>query len=311
LRPADFPAVGDWVVLERGDGADAVARVHAVLPRRSVFSRGGGDGSRDAGARTAGEQVVAANVDFVFLVSGLDDDLNLRRIERYLALAWSSGAEPVVVLNKADRHPDVDAAIADVAAAAPGVPVRPVSALTRDGVDGLRDWLGTGRTGALLGSSGVGKSTIVNALIGEERQATGAVREDDSRGRHTTRHRELIVVPGGGLLVDTPGMRSLELLDGDEALDRAFGDIEALAAECRFTDCGHDHEPGCAVRAALVTGELDPARLASYRKLEREVRHAERRTDPRAQEAERRKWRIIHAAVDRQMKAKYGKGTRR
>lgn len=309
-RPADFPAVGDWVAVG-GGGEDGPASIHAVLPRRSAFSRSGRDSTARGEIHAGDEQVVAANVDVVFLVAGLDGDLNLRRLERYIALAWSSGAEPVLVLNKADLVDDVGPALAQVAGVAGGLPVEPVSAAVGQGLERLRPWLGTGRTAALLGMSGVGKSTIVNALLGEERQATAAVRADDSRGRHTTTQRELIVLPDGGLLLDTPGMRSLELYGADEGLDVAFGDVLALAGACRFGDCSHDREPGCAVRAAVAAGELPHERHESYRKLLREVRSSEIRADPRAQADEQRRWRAIHRSMDRHMKMKYGEGTRR
>jgi ribosome biogenesis GTPase len=307
-RPADFPAVGDWVAASSG-GETAPTLIHAVLPRRSAFSRSDRDGG--SAVHASDEQVVAANVDVAFLVAGLDRDLNLRRLERYLALAWSSGAEPVLVLNKADLVPDIEPAMAEVASVAGGLPVHPVSAITGRGIERLRDWLGAGRTAALLGMSGVGKSTIVNALLGEERQATAAVREDDSRGRHTTTHRELIAVPSGGMLLDTPGMRALELFGADEGVEVAFGDIATLASSCRFADCSHECEPDCAVRAAIAAGDLSPQRFESYRKLTREVRAAEIRADPRAQAAEQRRWRAIHKSVDTHMKLKYGQGTRR
>ena len=304
-RPADFPAVGDWVALE-DHAPGAVARIHAVLPRRSAFSRSDRDGIGEGPIHESDEQVLAANVDVVFLVAGLDHDLNLRRLERYIALAWSSGAEPVLVLNKADLVEDIAPAMGEVAAVAGGLPVHAVSALTGDGLDGLRDWLGAGRTAALLGMSGVGKSTIVNALLGEDRQATAAVREDDSRGRHTTTSRELILLPGGGLLLDTPGMRTLELFGADVGVETAFAEIASLAASCRFTDCSHEGEPGCAVRGAIVSGTLPAERFDSYRRLVREARSVERRTDPRARAEERRRWRAIHASVGRHMKMKYG-----
>lgn len=308
LATSDYPAVGDWVALEPSTGATGNGQVviSAVLPRRSAFKRSAADASRRTAGKLADEQVIAANVDVAFLVAGLDGDFNLRRLERYLAVAWSSGVMPVVVLNKADIGRDIEGRHAAVEAIAPGVPIVTLSALTGDHVDDLAPFLIPGTTAAILGSSGVGKSTLVNTLLGEARQATATVREDDSRGRHTTTHRELFELPGGALLVDTPGIRSLEVVGADVGVETAFDDIADLAATCRFSDCAHESEPGCAIRRALDDGSLDPARLASFRKLDRELRHADRKGDPRAQAEERRRWKIIHKAVDRQMNEKYG-----
>lgn len=289
--PTELPAVGDWVALEPAvDGADD-ARIVAVLPRRSAFLRHAPGDRSEA-------QVLAANVDTVFLVAALTRDLNPRRMERYLGAAWASGASPVVVLNKADLCADIGSAVRRIEGVAPGVPVVAVSAVARDGFDRLTPHLVAGRTVALLGSSGVGKSTLVNALLGEERQLVRATREDDERGRHTTTSRELIRLPGGSLILDTPGMRSLALWD-DEGIERAFADIEALAVACRFNDCAHDREPGCAVRSAIEAGELASARLESRRKLERELHALELRTTSAARAADRRLGRLIkHAAKD-------------
>jgi ribosome biogenesis GTPase / thiamine phosphate phosphatase len=239
-------------------------------------------------------------------VAGLDHDFNLRRIERYLSVAWSSGVTPVVVLNKSDLAEDVDERVLAVEGIAPGVAIVAVSAWTGAGLQELRTHLDPGTTAAILGSSGVGKSTLVNALLGEARQATAAVREGDSRGRHTTTHRELFELPGGALLVDTPGIRSLEIFGADEGLETAFDDVIELAATCRFSDCRHDGEPGCAVRAALADGRLSEDRLASHRKLERELDRAERQGDPRARAEHRRKWKIIQKSVGEHMERKYG-----
>jgi ribosome biogenesis GTPase / thiamine phosphate phosphatase len=283
VRSGELAGVGDWVALRLLPDGQAI--VEAVLPRRTAFTR------KETMDRT-GEQIVAANVDTVFLVSALGHDLNLRRLERYLTAAWDSGAEPVIVLTKADLHPgEVPEAVADVEAIAFGVPVHAVSNVTGEGLDALDPYLGPGRTVALLGSSGVGKSTLVNSLLGEERMATAEVREDDERGRHTTSHRELVPLPGGALLLDTPGMRELQLYADEEALDTAFADVAELAAECRFSDCTHDHEPGCAVQAALEEGRLAPERWESYRKLQAEIRSLEVRQDKRLRSEERKKWR--------------------
>jgi ribosome biogenesis GTPase len=301
---SDLSAVGDWVLVDPPEH-DGPVRIVGRLPRTSAFSRSSRDGGR-GGPTAADEQVLAANVDVVLLVSGLDMDLNARRLERYLALASASGADPVVVLNKADLVADLDIAVRAVETVARGVPVVTVSALTGGGLHALRAWLSPGATVALLGSSGVGKSSLANALLGSERQATNTVRADDSKGRHTTTRRELIPLPDGSLLLDTPGIRALELWDDGTGLEAAFDDIAELAASCRFADCRHEHEPGCAVRGAVADGRLAAERLASHRKLEREVRSAAIRSDPVARTAERKRWRTIHLSVREQMRSKYG-----
>jgi ribosome biogenesis GTPase / thiamine phosphate phosphatase len=298
LAQMDFPTVGDWVALD-GDV------ISAIVPRRSVFKRMAADGSR-RGTRLDDEQIMASNIDVALLVAGLDNDFNLRRIERYLAVAWSSSVTPVVVLNKADLADDVDGRLVAVDAISPGVATVAVSAWTGAGLDQLRTHLRSGATAAILGSSGVGKSTLVNALLGEDRQATAEVRASDSRGRHTTTHRELFELPGGALLVDTPGIRALEVLGADEGVEAAFDDVADLALTCRFSDCRHEGEPGCAIRAALADGRLTDDRLASHRKLERESARIAREGDPRARAEHRRTWKIIHKSVDEHMQRKYG-----
>ena len=269
----DLPAVGDWVAVSAA--GQASPRIHAVLPRRTKFSR---MAANDHGQTI--EQVVAANVDVVFLTAGLDGDLNVRRLERYLALGWESGAEPVVVLTKADLCDDLQSALPEVESIAIGVPVHAVSNLTGDGVDGLRRYFDGDRTVTALGSSGVGKSSLVNRLAGDEVMATGDLRAD-GRGRHTTSHRQLLLLPGGGLFLDTPGMRELRLWESEEGLAAVFDDVAAVAAGCRFTDCAHETEPGCAVRAAIANGALDAERIASWRKLQRELRHLAVKQDAR------------------------------
>ena len=281
LGLGELPAVGDWVAARP---ARDLATIHAVLPRRTGFSR------KVAGDRTA-EQVLAANIDAVFLVSGLDGDFNQQRLERYLTMAWESGAQPVVVLSKADLCAAVELRVAEVEAVAIGVPVHPVNALGGEGVDQLEGYFAGNRTVALLGSSGVGKSTLVNRLTSRELQRTQEVR-DDGRGRHTTTRRELIPLPGGGFVLDTPGLRELQLWDGAAGLGQTFEDVEALARECRFSDCRHESEPGCAVKRALADGSLSAERFASYRKLERELRALELRQDRLARAAEVRLFKI-------------------
>jgi ribosome biogenesis GTPase / thiamine phosphate phosphatase len=244
------------------------------------------------------EQVVAANVDEVFLMTALGPDLSLRRLERYLVAAWESGASPVILLNKADLEPDLLAAVAAVEAVALGLPVHAVSAMTGEGLEALASYLVRGRTVALLGSSGVGKSTLVNRLVGCEVLATREV-SADGRGRQTTTHRQLVLLPQGGLLLDTPGMRELQLWAGEESLDSAFQDVSALIAECRFSDCAHDREPGCAVRAALADGSLPADRWASYAKLQRELRSLEVRRDKRLLAEERRRRRAFNRSLRR------------
>jgi ribosome biogenesis GTPase / thiamine phosphate phosphatase len=287
---AELPVVGDWVVVDPR-AAETAGTIRAVLPRRTKFSR-------KTAWQAAEEQVLAANVDVVFIVSSLNEDLNLRRLERYLTLGWESGARPVIVLTKADLAPEPEAGFAEVESIAYGVPVHAVSSKTGVGLDAVRSHLAEGVTAALLGSSGVGKSTLVNALLGEERLETREIR-DDGRGRHTTTRRQLVLLPNGGLVIDTPGLRELQLWVAEDGLEGAFEDVAELAAQCRFSDCAHNTEPGCAVRAALEDGTLAPERWESYVKLQRELEHLERRLDKRAQAEERKRWRSIHMEVRR------------
>lgn len=292
----EFPAVGDWVALEVPN-AGGDARIHAVLPRRTRFSR------RAAGNPTE-EQVVAANIDVVFLVSGLDGDFNLRRIERYLLTAWDSGATPIILLNKIDLVADPEPVRREVEAMAQGVPVIGVSARREETLLPLRAHVGAGRTAALLGSSGVGKSSIANALLGEERLRTREVRERDSRGRHTSSNRQLLPLPGGGLLIDTPGMRELQLWESGEALAGTFTDVDALAEQCRFRDCRHGAEPGCAVLAAVVEGTLSQVRLDSYRKLQGEQAFQATQQDERARIEQKRSFKALTRALTQRLKEK-------
>jgi ribosome biogenesis GTPase len=240
--------------------------------------------------------VLAANIDVALLVMGLDGDFNLRRQERYLVAAWQSGARPAIVLNKADLHEDVEGRLTASQASAPGVPVVALSAATGEGLDQLDQIAGAGETALLMGSSGTGKSTLLNRLLGEDRQRTNSVRESDSRGRHTTTDRGLFLLPSGWLLVDTPGIRELQLWADEDAVDRAFADIDDLARECRFRDCRHQGEPGCAVASAVESGDLDEARLGSFNKLQREIAYTNRRQDQSAALAEKRRWKAIHKA---------------
>jgi len=277
---ADFPAVGDWLAVSPRP-EERKATINAILPRRSKFCR------KVVSTKTE-EQVVAANVDTVFLVSGLGANYNLRRIERYLTLAWDSGASPVILLNKADLCPDVDTAISDVEDVAPGVAVHAISALEKTGLEKIAGHLGEGRTGAVLGSSGVGKSTLINSLVGREVLETGAVRSADGKGRHVTSTRELVMIPSGGMMIDTPGMRELQLWAEEDSLQGSFEDIEELAQTCRFGDCGHETEPGCAIREAIERGELDEGRYGSYLKLQKEIMLLSMRKGERARIKETR-----------------------
>lgn len=258
----EFPVVGDWVAVQARP-EEGQATIHAVLPRSSKFSR------KAAGKGTK-EQVIVANVDTVFLVSGLNRDFNLRRIERYLAIVWESGATPVIVLNKADLCDDAEEKHAKTEAISFGVPIHVVSAATRQGLDELAPHLAAGKTVAFLGSSGVGKSTLINALIGSELQKTNDVRESDDRGKHTTSFNKLIVLPNGGLVIDTPGLRELAIWSAEEGLSDAFTDIEEAASHCKFGDCSHETEPGCAVKQAVEDGRIDRSRLEAYQKLQKE-----------------------------------------
>jgi ribosome biogenesis GTPase len=283
-----WPAVGDWVAAQPV-GSDE-ATIHAVLPRRTMFSR------RAAGDRER-EQVIAANIDLALIVCGLDQDFNVRRIERYLTLAHASGVDAAIVLNKSDVCVDLSARLAEAARIAGGAPVAAISSRSPEGIEAVLRFLRPGFTVALLGSSGVGKSTLVNRLLGEERQSVQEVRAGDSRGRHTTTYRELLPLPQGGVIVDTPGMRELQLWARQDSLDSAFAEIAALAAECRFRDCSHIVEKGCAVRAAIAADALEASRWESYRKLRAEIARHTRQTEVQAAQAQKKKWKAIHKAM--------------
>lgn len=283
--PDEFPAVGDWVAISARPEEEA-ATIHHVLPRKGKFSR------KVAGTKTE-EQILTANVDVVFLVSGLDGDFNPRRIERYLTVAWESGATPIIILNKADLCKNIEERTNEVESIAFGVSILTMSAARSEGVQQLLEFLPPGKTGALLGSSGVGKSTIINFLIGKERLKVQEVREDDSRGRHTTTHRELILLPSGGLLIDTPGMRELQLWGTGEGLQGTFEDIEELVRQCRFRDCQHQDEPDCAVKQALEDGSLDGERYKSYQKLQREMRYIAAKQNQKIMLERQRQWKKI------------------
>lgn len=294
----ELPSVGDWVALrQRGDGK---ATIHAVLPRRSRFAR------KMAGARTEA-QVVGANIDTIFLVTSLNQDFNPRRVERFLTSLAESGASPVIVLSKSDLCADAEEVrtrIAEMQQSACGAPVHAVSVVTRQGIDELRQYLSAGRTVALIGSSGVGKSTLINHLIGSEVQEVRDIREHDDRGQHTTRHRQLFLLPQGGLILDTPGMRELQLWDGDSGVHSTFEDVEELAAQCHFTNCRHQQEPRCAVRAAIDAGTLAPERLENYLKLQQELDHLARRQDEAARLNEKNKWKKLTRQAKERAKAK-------
>lgn len=285
-------AVGDWVATRsRMDST----QIEALLPRRTAISRKVADRSID-------EQVLAANVDVVFLATALGSDFNVRRMERLLTVAYQSGASPVILLTKADLD-DPSVYTAQLDDIAPGVPTLTVSAILGEGMDAVREQIPTGRTAVIIGSSGVGKSTLINRLIGNELLQTSAVHAS-GQGRHTTSHRQLIRIPDAGLIIDTPGLREIQLWAGEEALGQAFSDIEELALACRFNDCQHQEEPGCAVRLAIEEERLDPHRFDSYRKLQRELRSIQVRADARLRLEERRKWKVINRAAMERMKAK-------
>ncbi len=289
-QQADRPAVGDWVTVRFHDGGHAL--IHGVLPRRSAFSR------KTVGL-AAQEQVVATNIDTLFIVASLDGNFNPRRVERTLIMAWESGAAPVVVLNKCDLSDDPGARLAEMRDVALGVPVLAISAAEETGFEVLADYTGPGKTVALIGSSGVGKSSIINRLAGEYVQKVEAISGSVNKGRHTTTRRELIVLPSGGTIIDTPGMREMQLWNGEEGIRETFDDVEMLAAGCHFRDCGHRDEPGCAVLAALAGGELDENRFRNYRKMQREIENLAIRQDELARRKQRQEWKRVTMEIRR------------
>ena len=280
-----YPTVGDWVAVSIPSNNER-AIIHALLPRQSAFVR------KEAGILIE-EQVVAANIDTVFIVCGLDGNFNLRRIERYLTLAWESGARPVILLNKSDLCQQLEMRISEVESMAIGVPVLAISAVEGKGFEVLEKYINRGKTAAFLGSSGVGKSSIINRLLGEEKLQIGEVSNAGNRGRHTTTYRQLIILPEGGMVIDTPGMRELQVWGDEGGLRQVFDDIEELASNCRFRDCAHKSEPGCAVQAAIADGSLDAERFQSYRKLKRELRYLAARQTMKANAVEKLRWKQI------------------
>ncbi|RPI17945.1 MAG: ribosome small subunit-dependent GTPase A [Ignavibacteriae bacterium] len=290
----DYPAVGDWVVI-RPLPDEQKALIEHVLPRMNSFSR------KAAGTKTD-EQVIAANIDVLFIMTSLNKELNIRRMERYLTLALDRGLQPVVILSKADLCEDIDSKMMSMENIIKNIPVHIVSSVKKEGIDELKKYFEGNKTAAIVGSSGVGKSTFINALLGEDRLTVKDITAYKDKGVHTTSRRELILLPDGGMIIDTPGMRELQLWDGGDGLSDVFEDIEALFSNCKFSDCKHESEPGCAVREAIKSGELDEDRYNSYLKMQKEVNYFERRKDQKALLEEKKKWKKIHKEGKEHMK---------
>ena len=292
----NFPAVGDWVIFEKVQNENK-AVIQYILPRKSKFSR------KIAG-HTTQEQIIAANIDIIFIVSSLNYDFNLRRIERYLAMVWSSGANPVIILTKSDLCPDFEDILYQIESIAFGTRIHVISNVLNQGIDILRQYLSIGSTVALIGSSGVGKSTLINKLMGEDLLITGDLRKNIDKGRHITTNRQLYILPDGGLVIDTPGMRELQLWDADEGLNQSFNDIEILAKKCRYSNCKHDQEHGCAIKEAISQGLLDKNRIQSYLKMKSELDYLSKRQSQKSSQIEKEKWKNIHKQI-KKLKRKY------
>lgn len=302
FKQTELPAVGDWVILDTNP-ASSRAIIRGVLPRKSTFSR-------KVAGKHSNEQVMATNLDTVWIVTTFGSDLNPARLERYVALVTESGAKPVIIFAKADLTDDTEPTLTSIQERIPEVPLYAVSSKTHVGLEALQKYLSPGHTIALLGSSGVGKSTLINHFVGHEILHTASVREKDGKGRHTTTHRELILLPSGGCLIDTPGMRELQLWRKDDNLDKSFADIESLAEDCRFSDCSHESEPGCAVDHAIESGEISVERLRNYKKLKLELSYLERKADAGAERAEREKWKAVSKEQRRYSREHKGKKRR-